>query len=68
MSKTFSNSDEAEAAFKQLYRECSATCLWFWKPLPEAPRGDDRIEALRQIEQNGSLDQFAMARELRKWL
>jgi hypothetical protein len=68
MNKMFSSLAEAEAAFDVLYRECHDTCLWFWHE-SAAPVGTaDRIEALRQIEQNGSLAQFTMARELRKWL
>ena len=68
MSQTYSSLAEAEAAFEVLYRECRDTCLWFWKPLANPLGSLDRLETLRQIEQNGSLAQFSMARELRKWL
>ncbi len=64
----YSSVEEVESGFISLYEECFDTCLWFWRreAPPEAAAG--RIEALRQIEQNGTLQQFAKARELRKWL
>jgi len=57
-----------EQEFEQLYRDCQASCLWFWKKdqLPESP--ELRREALRQIEQHGTRSQFIQARKIKKWL
>jgi len=68
MNTTFVNLTEAEQAFDQLYRQCCDTCLWFWRRRVPPTTLADRVEALRQIEQNGTMHQFKTARELRKWL
>jgi hypothetical protein len=55
MKPMYSSFDEVESTFVSLYEECCDTCLWFWRRTvaPSTPAG--RIEALRQIEQNGTL-------------
>jgi hypothetical protein len=68
MKTTCSSLAEVESSFISLYEECCDTCLWFWCRSVAPTTLADRIEALRQIEQNGTLRQFKAARELRKWL
>ena len=64
----YSSFDEVESNFILLYEECYDTCLWFWRRTAAPTTSSDRAEVLRQIEQNGTLQQFAKARELKKWL
>ena len=64
----YSSFEEVESNFISLYEECCDTCLWFWRRTVAPTTSADRVEALRQIEQNGTLQQFAKARELKKWL
>ena len=66
MKTTYSNFEEVESNFISLYEECCDTCLWFWHRTVAPITLADRVEALRQIEQNGTLQQFAKARELRR--
>jgi len=68
MKPMYSNFEEVESSFIALYEECCETCLWFWRRTVAPTTSADRVEALRQIEQNGTLQQFAKARELKKWL
>ena len=68
MKYIYTSVEEVESNFISLYEECCDTCLWFWRQTPPPTATAGRIEALRQIEQNGTLQQFAKARELKKWL
>jgi len=68
MKTTYSSLEEVERSFISLYEECCDTCLWFWRRSIAPTTLADRVEALRQIEQNGTMHQFKAARELRKWL
>jgi hypothetical protein len=68
MKPTYSSYEEVEGSFISLFEECCDTCLWFWRRTLVPTTVSDRIEALRLIEQNGTLQQFAKARELKKWL
>jgi hypothetical protein len=68
MKITYTSLAEAESAFEQLFSESRDTCLWFWRRTVAPTTMADRVEALRQIEQNGTMQQFAKARELKKWL
>ena len=68
MKMTYSSVEEVESSFVALYEECCDTCLWFWRRSVAPTTLADRVEALRQIEQNGTMQQFAKARELKKWL
>jgi hypothetical protein len=68
MNTVYANFNGVESSFALLYEECCDTCLWFWRRTAAPTASSDRLEALRQIEQNGTVEQFAKARELRKWL
>jgi hypothetical protein len=68
MKRMYSSMEEVESSFLALYEECCDTCLWFWRRTVVPTASADRIEALRQIEHNGTVQQFAKARELKKWL
>ena len=68
MKTTYSSCEEADRSFISLYEECCDTCLWFWRRTLAPTTSAGRLEALRQIEKNGTLQQFAKARELKKWL
>lgn len=60
--------EAADAAFRALFQECMASCLWFWSTREVPSEVSARIEALRQIELHGTRDQFVRARSLRQWL
>ncbi len=68
MNKMYTSLEEVESGFISLYEECCDTCLWFWQRTGVPSTSAGRIEALRLIEQNGTLQQFAKARELKTWL
>ena len=58
MDTIYANIDEVESGFISLYEECCDTCLWFWRRTAAPTDSSDRLEALREIEQNGTMEQF----------
>ncbi len=59
---------DLDRAFNELFLECRDHCLWFWNKSVVPETASDKLDALSQIEKNGTLAQFVRARELKKWL